>query len=188
MSLALSRLRATRHAYKRDLQQQLPPEHTEVAEGDAARTRCRDTVADLLPGADDVPEPLARKQRLESHWVVPTGATPVPTEDSPHVLGVRVQIDARPATESRGAHMRLLILCPFRKDRHHHPESGDSSFWCKSRAIGPRTASRFGELEPWAFLGCWVEAAERCSSRLEHQLYSPTAEDIAKFIRERGWA
>ncbi len=177
VSLALSRrLRATSHVNKRHLQQEPAPEspeHTATAAGVATKRRRRDLVADLLsllpvaedvpgPLAERVPEPFAEVPRVESQWVMPTGATPVPTEESPNLLGARVQVDTRLATESRSAHKRWLILCPFKKDRHSHAASGSgSSFCCKSRAIGPRTTSRFGELEPWAFWGCWIEAAER---------------------------
>ena len=87
----------------------------------------------------------------------------------------------------RSAHKRLLVRCPCRGTKHSDEYTTETSSCCKSRKVGPRTTSVWGEIEPWALLGCWLEKTDQCSTRLDHMVWTPSAAEIRDFIERRGW-
>ena len=82
----------------------------------------------------------------------------------------------------KGHYKRWEVTCPY-----HPPVAGRPCR--KRRNIGAAQTSRFGPMEPAAYLIAWVRNApfyedrEHCSDANAH----PKAADIETVMREQGW-
>ena len=78
-----------------------------------------------------------------------------------------------------GHYVRLVAECVFRGCGHESCE--------KKRSISASTTAVIGEKEPFAFLGCWLEAAVMYDSREAHVKHQPSKKDIEAYARKMHW-
>ena len=99
--------------------------------------------------------------------------------------GVQVRQDGFGVLGQPGTYRRLVVKCP-----HHGSKSslcGSSrKFDLKDKKV---LASGLGDLEPYAFLGCWLAKASDYASKKEHGQYRPTVAETQAYAREKlGWS
>jgi hypothetical protein len=45
----------------------------------------------------------------------------------------------------------------------------------------------FGFLEPYGYLGAWLSRATDFGSKIEHMRYTPSLEDVCRYLVSRGF-
>ena len=78
-----------------------------------------------------------------------------------------------------GHYVRLVAECMFRGCGHENCE--------RKRSISASTTKVIGEKEPFAFLGCWLEAAVMYDNREAHMKHQPSKKDIEAYARKMHW-
>jgi len=58
----------------------------------------------------------------------------------------------------------------------------------KKRNAHPAQTAALGDMEPLAYLGAWLRAAGKCTSRAEHMAHKPSPRDVAAYAAEMSWA
>ena len=79
-----------------------------------------------------------------------------------------------------GHYRRLLVVCD-------HHSCGVLAQCKKTRSFGVRSMVRhgLGELEPYAFLGAWLERRGDVDSKAEHVAWTPSAADVLSYARRK---
>ncbi len=141
-------------------------------------------VAAEVPSGSGGPLPPSTSGEVAAE--VPSGSggpspppTDAPSDDMPFVENVRVRIDIGGVALGL-YHKRYFVLCPLSKDAHGHPNPCMNSRTSEAK-------SSWSELEPWAYLGCWIRACHRFGNRGEHMSYKPSVEEMGAYMREKGW-
>ena len=78
-----------------------------------------------------------------------------------------------------GHYVRLVAECMFRGCGHDNCE--------RKRSIPAGNTKVIGEKEPFAFLGCWLEAAVLYDNREGHMKHQPSKTDIQAYALKMGW-
>ena len=71
-----------------------------------------------------------------------------------------------------GYYRRLCAKCPI-----HGAGCG------KRRNTGPSQCSRFGEAEPYAFIGAWLRAGSEYPDRDSHISFAPTVDIVQDYLQ-----
>ena len=91
--------------------------------------------------------------------------------------GVSVIFDKHGFRGQRGAYERLIAFCPKCKVQVQR------SFSAKFSKV-----SGLGDLEPYAFIGCWLSRCSSFSSKAEHKAWKPTVEDVKAYAAGQSWS
>ena len=95
--------------------------------------------------------------------------------------GVEVHEEAHGVLGQPGSYRRLIIRCP------HH---GHNKAPCrKTRSFGVRSAikSGLGDMEPYAFLGCWLRGHARFADVADHKKWGPTSAEVQSYANEHDF-
>jgi len=104
-------------------------------------------------------------------------------EDRRWVEGVRIDHEAHGVIGTPGSYRRVKASCP------HHAPDGKSKCMI-SRSFGTRTGqlSGLGDMEPYAFVGAWLQKRAEFADCAEHKLYKPDVEETLAYARGQGWS
>ena len=89
---------------------------------------------------------------------------------------------------NQSGYTRLMVRCPCQGHCEQRP--GKRSLYCEARrGIGQEQTANFGELEPYGFLGAWLQGIEtkRFPTRTLHMAWRPTTEDVRTYMMAQGW-
>ena len=76
-----------------------------------------------------------------------------------------------------GTYERLEVRCPCSNTTH----KGNAQCQ-KHRGIGPRQCAHFGPMEPFGYIGAWLNARDKYESRSAHVRYNPTTEEVGEYM------
>ena len=93
------------------------------------------------------------------------------------ILGCRLSLDVN----IKQGYRRLCVECPWSRTVHKH------RLVCKKYRRLPREGQA-PPLEPLAYLGAWVQAAERFAERANHVAHNPPAAAVRAFARTNNIA
>ena len=95
--------------------------------------------------------------------------------------GVEVHEEAHGVFGTPGSYRRLVVRC-----QHH---SAKNAACRKTRSFGVRSAgqSGLGDEEPYAFLGCWLQAHARFDDSAAHKRFAPSAAQVLAYATEHGF-
>jgi hypothetical protein len=97
-----------------------------------------------------------------------------------HLEEQRVTGDVNFGTDRRGqTYCRIIVSCPCAAHKGRKCQ--------KKRNLGPAQCARFGQYEPYAFLGAWIMASARFATQAEHVKYEPTANEVEAYMVRKGW-
>jgi hypothetical protein len=98
--------------------------------------------------------------------------------------GMAVYFEEHGAETDSDHYRRLCVRCPLGHTTHcqagHHPCG-------KKRGIGPAQTRTHGQLEPYAYLGAWLQAASRMPDRAAHMAHAPTQGQVRSYMTAQGW-
>jgi len=100
------------------------------------------------------------------------------------VEGVRIteEIVVRESGRRRGQrYHRVRVVCPCSTSSH----SGGNECG-KWRNVSAATTQYFGNLEVWAYLGCWLRRASEEPDRAAHMQYRPTEAEVEEYLAGAG--
>ena len=152
--------------------------------GDTAQRSVAASAALLHPAADsqaDHEQPMGAATRATGNRQSGSLATGPLLHYPPE--GSDVHEESRGLPGDTGHYHRLLVTC----DHHGCPMSGRCK---KTRSFGVRSAAKLGmgDIEPYAYLGAWLEQRQNFLSREGHQSLVPAAGDVKSYgIRKLGW-
>jgi hypothetical protein len=98
--------------------------------------------------------------------------------------GMAVYFEEHGAPGEASYYRRICARCPHAHAGHSQagqPPCG------KKRGVGPGQTRTHGDLEPYAFLGAWLQAASRMPDRATHMAHTPTQAQVTAYMRGQGW-
>ena len=93
------------------------------------------------------------------------------------IEGATVSLEKHGQRAERGHYERLLVRCPLHRG-------------CKAqRSFSARfmQASGLDNLEPYAFIGCWLQRRGQFSSAQAHVAWKPSKEDVVAYAQAQEW-
>ena len=95
--------------------------------------------------------------------------------------GVEVYEEAHGIMGQPGSYRRLIVKCP------HHSTTGNPCR--KTRSFGVRSAEKsgLGDMEPYAFLGAWLQAHEQFADGTAHKRFGPSPAQVTSYAVALGW-
>ena len=131
-------------------------------------------------------EPAAESAAAEVLAVVAVAASSdsamanVEGRDIVEVEGVRVASNDHGVIDMPGSYRRVSVMCPHHACRP--PCRKTRQFRSRFNAKSP-----LGDLEPYAFLGCWLEGASRFSDGKGHKDWAPGPAEVEDYAVRQSW-
>ena len=135
--------------------------------------------ASAPPGALPPAMPGAEAQRARhSRDTGSARQAVVPRDVVVQVGGVDIVKDTHLEPGMKGHYSRFKARCP------HHLGNPPCT---KARNCGASQTATFGEMEPAAYLGVWLQRRDDFVDRASHMAYAPALREIQAFMLEQGW-
>ena len=144
----------------------------------------------VAPAAALAESPAVRSPTTEHVEPPPAAASTVPTF---LIEGVHVHLEHHGVVGQPNHYSRLIANCPH----HRQPDASLR----RQRAKRPKVCrvtrcfdtkaglkSNLGDLEPHAFVGCWLANAPAFSSADEHAAWKPSPAEVRNYAVAQGWA
>ena len=103
----------------------------------------------------------------------------VPSPSWPYIFGKKVYVDNKASKGNHCTQQRLLVQC----DRC----SIDHIRCTKSRSTASKFTKNLGAIEPWAFLGVWLERSAEIATREDPMAFIPDPSEVETFAKEHKW-
>jgi hypothetical protein len=98
--------------------------------------------------------------------------------------GMSVYFEEHGAEGDPDHYRRLCVRCPLGDTAHCQAGQAPRG---KKRGMAHAQTRTHGRLEPYAFLGAWLQAASRLPDRAAHMAHTPTPGQVRSYTTAQGW-